>query len=327
MKRHFECFLLAALFLMGCKNPTPVSQSNVPAKYSVTIGIHSAKVNLDVLRTEEIFDLLTARAKAEGIVCQSIEKSLKNHQITFNIISQRTKNGEEDAGLDAYVHQLSNKSTLGFWDVYRNTDEPVRTILLPWYQKYESTDHSSLALSFFNSDSSNASAILAQVAPENRAFLDSLFQLPEIKKTFPADMVLAWSSYPVTAQDGKSYFDLYALKKSTQLGPFLTGKDIQSVKDSMQSDAGVATILLDFKPNAALILAEKSRWAAQHSKREFGIVVDGTVTTAPSVYSELSGGRSAISGNFDLEDMQLIINKIKISAFPFEMKVLEAKKL
>ena len=326
MKSSF-IFLFIASILTGCKNSTLLSQPNEPAKYSLTIGITSDETSLDEKRINEVFELLTAQADNNGIVCQSIVKSPQNHQITFNIISQRTKNEEKDPGLDYFTKILSYKSTLGFWDVYRNNDEPVRGVLLHLYEKYKLTERLPLIFSIFNSDSSYASAVLAEVAPENIPFLDSLFQLPEVVKTFPKDMVLAWSFYPVINQEGKSYFDLFALKKSSKLGPYLRGKDLQDINVNREIGAKSVDIILDLKYYAALILAEKSRWAAQNSKREIGIVVDGRVVIAPRVFDEIPNGRAVITGNFDMESASLMINKIKLSSLPIELKVLEAKKL
>jgi hypothetical protein len=326
MKQHFE-YLLIALVLVGCKNPSSTSPTNIPAKYSLTIGIQSAESSLNDQQTEEVFELLTAKAKSLGIVCQSILKSPKNHQITFNIINQLTKNGEQDPGLDYYVKMLSPKSTLGFWDLYRNNEEPIREILLQLYDKHKLTERLSLSFSVFNSDTSYTTASLATAKPENILFLDSLFHLPEVVKTFPSDMVLAWSFYPYTTQEGKSNFDLFALKKSTKLGPYLTGNDIQAVNGNMVEGTKNMDIVLDLKPNAALIFAEKTRWAAQHSNREIGIVVDGQVVTAPRVLNEIANGQAVITGNYDIESALQMINKIKISTLSFEIKVVQAKKL
>lgn len=327
MKLYFG-FLFIVLISTGCKNSNLLNQPNKPAKYSLTIGITAAETTRDEQRISDVFELLTTQAVNNGIVCQSIVKSAQNHQITFNIISQLTKDGEKDPGLDYFTNILSHKSTLGFWDVYRNNDEPLRAVLLQLYEKYKLTERLTLSLAFFNSDPSNASAVLAQVASENMSFLDSLFQLPEVVKTFPKDMVLAWSFYPVITQEGKSYFDLFALKKSTTQGPYITGKDIQAINGKMAAGANSSMdIVIDLKPDAALILAEKSRWAAQNSKREIGIVVDGRVVIAPRVFDEIPNGRGVITGNLDFESSSLMINKIKLSALPFELKVLEAKKL
>ena len=326
MKSSFG-FLFIALILTGCKNSTLLNQPNVPAKYSLTISISLGEIPLDEKQINEVFELLTDEAVSNGIICQSIVKSPQNNQLTFNIISQSTQNGEQDPGLDYFINLLSQKSTLGFWNVYRNNDEPVKEVLFKLFEKYNLTERLPLTFSFFNSDSLNASAALAEVAPENIPYLDSLFHLPEVVGTFPEDMVLAWSFYPVINQEGKSYFDLFALKKSTKMGPYITGKDLQDINGNVEGGSKSMDIVLNLKPNAALILAEKSRWAAENSNREIGIVVDGRVVIAPRVINELPDGRAVITGNFDLESALKMINKIKLSAIPFEIKVLEAKKL
>lgn len=325
--KSFFGFLFIALILTGCKKPILLSQPNVPAKYSLTIGITSVETSLDEKRINEVFELLTEQAVSNGIICQSIVKSPQNNQLTFNIISQLTQNGEQDPGLDYFTNILSHKPTLGFWDVYRNNDEPVREVLLHLYEKYKLAERLPLTFSIFNSDLVYASAVLAEVTPENIPFLDSLFHLPEVVKTFPEDMILAWSFYPVINQEGKSYFDLFALKKSTKLGPYITGKDLQAINSNREIGAKSVDIVLDLKFDAVWILKEKSRWAAENSKREIGIVVNGRVVIAPRVINEIPNGRAVITGNFDFESASQMINKIKLSAIPFEIKVLEAKKL
>jgi hypothetical protein len=325
--KQYLALLLATLFIMGCKNLSTTDQSNIPAKYSITIEVQSAELSLNAQQTEEVFELLTANAKSLGIVCQSILKSPENHQITFNIIHQVTKNGEQDPGLDYYVKMLTNKSTLGFWDVYRNNEKPVREVLLQLFEKYKLTERLSLSFSVLDSEASNPNAILGTTEQENVLFLDSLFHLPEVVKTFPSDMVLAWSFYPNMTNEGRSNFDLFALKKSTNLGPYLTGKDIQAVNGKMMEGTKNMEIVLDFKSNGTFIFAKKTRLAAQNANREIAIVVDGRVVTAPKVISEILAGKAIITGNNDTESTLQMINKIKLSSLPFEIKVVAAKKL
>lgn len=314
--------LLLLLLSAACKKQTAYLQPHVPAKYSVKIKLKPVESQPSEEGREEAFRLLTEHAKACGIVCQSIETDPRREQITFNIIGQLSGEAIQDPGLEYYSSALTAASTLEFWDLYRNTDAGVRTMLLKFYERPDFGPRLSLNVSF-NSPEETPSAVLAYAKEGNRPFLDSLFRTPEFMQQLPADMILAWSSQPIeiNPQDKARYYELYALKKGEAGGPFLSGRDV----DSLSLIAGEATdepsIALSFTRQASRLWAEKTQWAASNGYREIGIVVDGRVLTAPRVSNKIPDGNCVITGGFTMEESKKLIDRLKLGALPYTLKV------
>lgn len=320
----------AVLILAACHNNAGLHRSSDQAKYSITIGIESEGQVLEEAQVEEAFQLLKSQLVNYGIIYQSVEVAPDKRQIVFNIIGRLTAQGEEDPGLDYYLYALSGRSQLEFWETFRNIDEPVKLLFGELVKKYNIGDKLIFTQSPIYPESVYPSAVIAEVAPQDMSLLDSLFRQPEVAGHLPSDMVLAWSFYAVDSPEGGAFFELFALKKTTEMGPFLTDSEVQSVENSATEESGMDprfTIDIVFTPEASLILANKTRQLAQDSNREIAILVDGYVVTAPQVMSEISGGRCQISGNFEVEQVKKIKDKLKLGTLPFELKVVEAVEL
>ena len=318
--------LLATSFAC-CKNKTVHPQPDAQAKYSINIEIQATERTPTVEEKEEVFQLLKANAKSSGIACQSIEMIPEKQRITFNVIGLLSEEGIKDPGLDFIAYTLSSSSSLEFWDVYQNTDENIAGLFFQLYQQYDLGKGLTPGFSVPGFTPSYATAVIGTAAPEDIGSLDSILKTPEVLNSLPPEMVLAWSFYQINLPQEEPYFELYALKKSTSTGPFLTGKDLRAIQGSMEEGSENVSISLEFNDEAARVFADKTRWAAENSNREIAFLMDGWVLMAPKVMSEIKGGRSLITAGFDLEESSRIINKLKLGILPFELKVVEAKKL
>lgn len=319
--------LLLAISFACCKNKTMHHQPEADAKYSITIEIQATGRMPATEEKEEVFQLLKANAESSGIICQSIEMVPENQRITFNVVGLLSEGGIKDPGLDFIVSALGGSSSLEFWDVYQNTDENIAGLFFQLYQQYDLGKLLTPGFSFPGFVPSYSTAVIGTVAPEDIRPLDSILKMPVVLNSLPPEMVLAWSFYQVILPEEEPYFELYALKKSTSTGPFLTGKDLLAIQGSMEEGSESVSIDLEFNNEAALAWADKTRWAAENSNREIAILMDGWVLTAPKVMSEITSGICPITTGYGLEESSRIINKLKLGALPYNLKVVEAKKL
>jgi hypothetical protein len=319
-----------ALILTACHNNAGLHRRTEQAKYRITIGIESEGQVLEEAQIDKTIQLLKSQLVNYGIIYKSVEVAPDQRQIAFNIIGRLTAQGEEDPGPDYYLNALAGRSQLEFWETFRNIDEPVKMLFGELVKKYNIGDKLVFTHSPIYPESVYPSAVIAEVAPGDMSLLDSLFRQPEVAGRMPLNMVLAWSFYTGDRPEGGAFFELYALKKTSARGPFLTGSDVLSIENSATEEPGMDpefTIDVGFTPKASMILANKTRQLAQDSNREIAILIDGYVVTAPRVMSEISGGRCQISGNFELEQVIKITDRLKLGALPFELRVVEAVKL
>ena len=152
------------------------------------------------------------------------------------------------------------------------------------------------------------------------AAINNMLASNEAKLTLPRDLRLMWG---VDAFDGDStstIYELYAIKVTERSGR-------APVEGDVIADAGAG-----FDNNGAPCVdmqmnVEGSRkWAALTKKnihRAVAIVLDGYVYSAPTVQSEITGGRSQITGNFDIAATQDLANVLRSGKMAAPVRIIQ----
>ena len=140
------------------------------------------------------------------------------------------------------------------------------------------------------------------------------------KQIFPSDLKLLWSAKPEDGLNKKNVYGLYALKITTSDGRApLEGDVVTFAKDEFDQHG---------RPQVSMTMnSEGAReWAAltkANVGKAIAIVLDGVVYSAPRVNGEISGGQSAISGNFTIEDTKDLANTLKSGRMPAPAKIVQ----
>ncbi len=140
------------------------------------------------------------------------------------------------------------------------------------------------------------------------------------KQIFPSDLKLLWSAKPEDGLNKKNVYGLYALKITTSDGRApLEGDVVTFAKDEFDQHG---------RPQVSMTMnSEGAReWAAltkANVGKAIAIVLDGVVYSAPRVDREISGGQSAISGNFTIEDTKDLANTLKSGRMPAPAKIVQ----
>ena len=140
------------------------------------------------------------------------------------------------------------------------------------------------------------------------------------KQIFPSDLKLLWSAKPEDGLNKKNVYGLYALKITTSDGRApLEGDVVTTAKDEFDQHG---------RPQVSMTMnSEGAReWAAltkANVGKAIAIVLDGVVYSAPRVNGEISGGQSAISGNFTIEDTKDLANTLKSGRMPAPAKIVQ----
>ena len=154
--------------------------------------------------------------------------------------------------------------------------------------------------------------IVAIALSSDTAAINSLLAVKANKDMFPRKLKLAWS---VKAVDEKGlYYQLYALKAHDNLGH-------PSLPDAAKGGDIVTDASAEFKQinnsyavNMTMTPEAGKSWSKitkENIGRCVAIVLDDVVYSAPRINTQIDGGRSEITGDFDTEDANDLANVLK----------------
>ena len=141
-------------------------------------------------------------------------------------------------------------------------------------------------------------------------------QLLKDCKVLPKDIMFLWSAKPINKTN---QYELYAIHLDKSRAALLDGDVISDAKDDF-SQQGNPVVTMVMKSEAA------SKWAkitANHRGECIAIVLDSAVYSAPRVNSEITGGRSEISGSFTVDETKDLANILKSGKLTAPAKIVQ----
>lgn len=142
---------------------------------------------------------------------------------------------------------------------------------------------------------------------------------PRVASLLPADLKLMWGVKPI--DDGGIYFELVAIKAATRDGKApLDGGVITDAGKGFASSSGMPEV------NMAMNAEGARTWAtmtANNIGKSIAIVLDGLVYSYPRVNTEITGGRSQISGNFTVSEADDLANVLKSGKLPAPARIIQ----
>ncbi len=148
--------------------------------------------------------------------------------------------------------------------------------------------------------------------------VDQYLALKQVKDLFPR----AKFCWMVKAKDDKEqYFELVALKVTSRDGKApLEGDVVVDANDEFSQHSGAAEV------NMAMNAEGSKQWARltkENIGRSIAIVLDNQVYSAPTVNTEITGGRSNITGNFTPEEAKDLANVLKSGKMSAPAKIVQ----
>ena len=139
--------------------------------------------------------------------------------------------------------------------------------------------------------------------------------LRKTKDMFPAEFRPMWSVKPVKGMGADNIFELVAIKASSRDGKApLDGSSVTDARVSYNSQSGGnPTVSMSMNAEGANTWA---RLTKDNIGKQIAIVLDGTVYSYPVVNTEITGGISEISGNFDIEEATDLTNVLNSGKLP-----------
>ena len=155
--------------------------------------------------------------------------------------------------------------------------------------------------------------VVAYVEHADKEKFDNI--IVKAKDVLPKNVILLWSAKPLVEKyspyDDTLYekYYLYAIKDdcSDGIAP-LQGDFIENAEIGFSGNSPVLNITMD--KNATRIWADMTEECAQE-RRPIAIVANAQVLSAPLPIERITGGRSVISGDFTLEEVQAMVAALK----------------
>ena len=166
--------------------------------------------------------------------------------------------------------------------------------------------------------------IMGYAQIRDTARVNKILALPEVKALFPRDAKFYWGVKPPKYLEKNGIqgtaLELYVIRVSTRDGePPLDG---EAISDASRQYSQNGRVEVDMSMNADGAHIWKNL-TADNIGKSIAIVLDNSVYSAPTVQTEISGGRSQITGNFTPEEGADLANVLKSGKLPVPARIIE----
>ncbi len=161
--------------------------------------------------------------------------------------------------------------------------------------------------------------VIGAVLYTDTAEVMRMLHSPEAASVLPSDVKFSWTVKPI--DDAGTIYQLIALKVTNRDGRApLEGDAITDARMDFGQFSSYAEVNMEMN-------AEGSRTWARLTKDNIGksiaVVLDGLVYSYPTVQTEITGGRSQITGNFTPEEATDLANTLKSGKMPAPARIIQ----
>lgn len=247
---------------------------------------------------DNAFDVIQARLNRFGISDPAMQK-LENGLIQIDL------QGVQDTA--RLKKLLTAHANLEFWETYMACE------LIP---NLMDLDKKQPFLQLLDRISDNYSPVIGMALYTDTAQINEILHSPDALKLLPANARFAWEVKSVDEQD--RFFQLLALKTNLDGVAALDGQYITDARAEM--NANYAEIMMSMNASGA---REWARFTQMNIGRPIAIVLDGLVYTYPTLQSEITCGRSSITGRFTAEEATDFANILKSGKMPAPVRIVQ----
>ena len=157
------------------------------------------------------------------------------------------------------------------------------------------------------------------VSVRDTATVMEYLNMRKVKEVLPRELAFRWTVKPV---DEKGlYYELVAIKVTDRDGKApLEGNVITDARDDLDQISARSTVSMTMNPEGAKAWAKLTK---ENIGRSIAIVLDDMVYSFPNVNTEITGGRSEISGNFTPQEAKDLANVLKSGKMPAPSRIIQ----
>ncbi|MEE2953953.1 MAG: protein translocase subunit SecDF [Bacteroidota bacterium] len=235
----------------------------------------------------------------------STEEKIKENDVLTDLIGEETDTSTNDL-LDQLTDSLAGN----------DTSESIS------FEEF-AAENPLYALVYPNVDQQNRlqeGPVVGFCAIKDTSVLNIHLSDPGFMKNFPVDIKFTYTAKPYDIE-GK-YIQLVALKQNNRDGkPSMDGDVVTDATQTFgQFNNSSAEVSMTMNAEGA---KQWKRLTAENIGKSVAIVLDGYIYSYPTVQSEISGGRSSITGNFSLEEAKDLANILKSGKLPAPARIIE----
>jgi SecD/SecF fusion protein len=286
------------------------------------------------------FEVLRKRIDKFGVTQPNIQRLGTSGRILIELP------GAKD--VDRIQNLLQSTAQLEFWETFKNedlldflvsADQYLASIETETITKSNESDIDDLLseveqtsdsiqstsnpiLSLVRAYSFQGGPIIARFLPRDQDIVNSYLSLPDVRKLLPREYRYAKFLWGKEDTDGLT--SLYAIKSNRDDTPPLSGGVVVDASQSYDA-VGNAAVSMQMNAQGARIWEDLTGVAyAQNSN--IAIVLDDIIYSAPGVTrGAISGGRSEITGDFDLNEAIDLANVLRAGKLPASATIIQSE--
>jgi SecD/SecF fusion protein len=169
--------------------------------------------------------------------------------------------------------------------------------------------------------------IMGLVDKNKRRATMELLESPEVKALFPKNSKFLYSYKPYKNPEGEvtDQYELYLIKtqNGTDKAP-LEGDVVVEASQQIDPTSGEPEVSLTMNSKGAKIWAKMTQESYNDGGRPIAISLDDLVVSAPGVNNgAITGGRSSISGSFNIQEALDFANILEVGKLPAQTKIIQ----
>ena len=286
------------------------------------------------------FEVLRKRIDKFGVTQPNIQRLGTSGRILIELP------GAKD--VDRIQNLLQSTAQLEFWETFKNEDlldfllsadqylasietetitksneSDIDDLLSEVEQTSDSIQNTSNPiLSLVRAYSFQGGPIIARFLPRDQDIVNSYLSLPDVRKLLPREY--RYAKFLWGKQDTDGLTSLYAIKSNRDDTPPLSGGVVVDASQSYDA-LGNAAVSMQMNAQGARIWEDLTGVAyAQNSN--IAIVLDDIIYSAPGVTrGAISGGRSEITGDFDLNEAIDLANVLRAGKLPASATIIQSE--
>ena len=158
-------------------------------------------------------------------------------------------------------------------------------------------------------------SIVGYARVQDTGAVNKLLALPQVKASFPRNSRLLWE---MKAQNG--LVTLHAIKITTRDGKApMDGGVVTSARQDFEHNGSRPVVNMTMNSEGSKTWARLTKENVGHC---IAIVLDGFVCSSPNVQTEITGGSSVITGQFDIKEAQDLANILESGKLPAPARII-----
>ena len=286
------------------------------------------------------FEVLRKRIDKFGVTQPNIQRLGTSGRILIELP------GAKD--VDRIQNLLQSTAQLEFWETFKNEDlldflvsadqylasietetettsneSDIDDLLSEVEQTSDSIQNTSNPiLSLVRAYSFQGGPIIARFLPRDQEIVNSYLSIPDVRKLLPREY--RYAKFLWGKQDTDGLTSLYAIKSNRDDTPPLSGGVVVDASQSYDA-VGNAAVSMQMNAQGARIWEDLTGVAyAQNSN--IAIVLDDIIYSAPGVTrGAISGGRSEITGDFDLNEAIDLATVLRAGKLPASATIIQSE--